>query len=196
MAPDPPFDELIRRVRAGDQQAAADLVRLYEPAIRRAVRFRLVDNRLGAVLDSMDICQSVMASFFVRAAAGQFDLEQPEHLLRLLITMARNKLASQARRERAERRDYRRVSAVDQEARDIPAAASNPDRQVAARDLLQEVYRRLSPDERELVERRNQGREWAAIAAELGGNPTALRKKLSRALDRVTRELGLDEQDP
>src|SRR5262249_30309699 len=151
MPPDPTFDELIRRVRAGDQQAAAELVRLYEPAIRRAVRFRLVDNRLGAVLDSMDICQSVMASFFVRAAAGQFDLEKPEHLLRLLVTMARNKLASQARRERADRRDYRRVSPADPHAEDIPAAASNPDRQVAARDLLQAVYRRLTADERELV---------------------------------------------
>jgi hypothetical protein len=31
-----PFDELIRLVRAGDEQAARELVRRYEPAIRRA----------------------------------------------------------------------------------------------------------------------------------------------------------------
>ena len=29
---------------------------------------------LRAVLDSMDICQSVLKSFFLRAAAGQFDI--------------------------------------------------------------------------------------------------------------------------
>jgi hypothetical protein len=37
----------------------------------------------GAGLD--DICQSVMASFFVRAAAGQFNLERPDELIRLLV---------------------------------------------------------------------------------------------------------------
>src|SRR3954451_3991768 len=100
----PTFEELIRRVRGGDQDAAAALVRRYEPAIRRAVRFRLADARLGGMLDSMDICQSVMKSFFVRAASGQYDLETPEKVLGLLAAMARNKLASQARRQGAQRR--------------------------------------------------------------------------------------------
>ena len=88
----PAFEELIRRVRAGDPGAAAELVRNYEPAIRRAVRFRLADARLGSLLESMDICQSVLASFFVRVATGQYELETPEQLLKLLTAMARNKL--------------------------------------------------------------------------------------------------------
>src|SRR3954462_198831 len=100
----PTFEELIRRVRGGDQDAAAALVRTYEPAIRRAVRFRLADNRLGGLLDSMDICQSVLMGFFVRAAAGQSALATPEKLLGLLATMARNKLTSHARRQGAQRR--------------------------------------------------------------------------------------------
>src|SRR3954469_15990843 len=95
-AGDEGFALLIRRVRDGDQQAAAELVRRYEPAIRRAARVRLVDSRLGRLLDSMDICQSVMASFFVRAALGQYEVETSDQLLRLLGSMARNKLANQA----------------------------------------------------------------------------------------------------
>ncbi len=95
------FCDLIQQVRAGDQDAAAELVRLYESAIRRAVRFRLYDARLRSHFDSMDICQSVLASFFVRAAAGQYDIDTPEQLVKLLTSMARNKLASQARRELA-----------------------------------------------------------------------------------------------
>ena len=78
MAETTTFEELIRRVRAWDQDAATELVRRYEPAIRRAVRFRLADARLGGLFDSMDICQSVLGSFFVRAAWGQYDLETPE----------------------------------------------------------------------------------------------------------------------
>jgi hypothetical protein len=79
----PSFRDLILRVRAGDEAAAADLVRRYEPAIRRAVRLRLRDPCLGRLCDSMDVCQSVLASFFVRAALGQYDLNSTDQLLRL-----------------------------------------------------------------------------------------------------------------
>src|SRR5262247_599815 len=93
------FAEFVRRIRAGDGQAAAEMVRRYEPLIRREVRLRTEDRRLARVFDSMDVCQSVLASFFVRTAAGQYDLDRPEQLLQLLVTMARNKLVSAARRQ-------------------------------------------------------------------------------------------------
>ena len=64
------FADLIRRVRAGDDQAARELVREYEPAIRRAVRIQLRNPRLRAQLDSVDICQSVLANFFSCAFAS------------------------------------------------------------------------------------------------------------------------------
>src|SRR5437588_8674896 len=104
------FDDLIRRVRAGDSQAAAELVRLYEPAIRREARVRLVDSRLRRLFDSMDIAQSVFASFFVRAALGQYEIEKPEQLLRLLTSMSRKKLVDHAREQQAAKRDHRRLT--------------------------------------------------------------------------------------
>jgi RNA polymerase sigma-70 factor (ECF subfamily) len=188
------FEELIRRVRAWDQQAATELVRRYEPMIRRTVRFRLADARLDNLLESMDISQSVLKSFFVRAAAGQFDLETPEQLLRLLATMAKNKLISASRRHRTLRRggDHRVASIENPEWLVEPAPGPGPE--VAARDLLQEVLRRLSPDERRLQELRNDGHDWATIASRLGGSPEALRKQLSRAIDRVAEQLGLDDE--
>src|SRR5271163_2437312 len=103
------FAGLIDRVRAGDEEAAAELVRRYEPLIRREVRLKLENARLRRVLDSMDVCQSVLASFFVRAAAGEYDINQPSQLVRLLVTIARNKVVSAARREYSQRRDGRRV---------------------------------------------------------------------------------------
>ena len=42
------FHDLIRRVRAGNEEAATEIVQRYEPAIRRAVRIRLVDPAFGA----------------------------------------------------------------------------------------------------------------------------------------------------
>jgi RNA polymerase sigma-70 factor (ECF subfamily) len=96
MSEETSFRDLIDRVRARDEQAAAELVRLYEPTIRMAIRVRLSDPALRRLFDSMDICQSVLANFFVRAASGQFELAPPDQLVKLLVTMARNKLTNYA----------------------------------------------------------------------------------------------------
>jgi RNA polymerase sigma-70 factor (ECF subfamily) len=195
------FHALIARVRAGDEQAAAELVRNYEPAIRRAARVRLVDTRLNRLLDSMDICQSVMASFFVRAALGQYELETPDQLLKLLARMTRNKLAGQVKGHGAARRDFRRVAAAhgDRATQSDPCAdriaghEPTPSRDLAARELLEEALRRLSPEEKRILDCREQGDQWARIATELQSSPEAIRKRLARAVDRVALELGLDE---
>jgi len=188
-----PFRELIRRVRAGDQDAAAELVRQYEPAIRRVVRVRLTDTRLRAALDSMDVCQSVLASFFVRAALGQYELETPDQLLRLLATVTRNKLADQARKQRVGRRESLPSAEASSGDERFVAAEPSPSREVAARDLLQEVRRRLTSEERQLLELRDQGLDWAQIAAARNDSPEALRKRLARAIDRVSAQLGLED---
>jgi hypothetical protein len=75
MTPDSDFEHLIGQVRRGDEHAAAELVRRYEKALRLAVHVRLSDPGLRRLLDSTDICQSVLASFFVRVAAGQYELK-------------------------------------------------------------------------------------------------------------------------
>jgi DNA-directed RNA polymerase specialized sigma subunit len=45
MSDEQQFENLIRRVRAGDAEAAAELVKGYEPTIRRMVRMRMRDSR-------------------------------------------------------------------------------------------------------------------------------------------------------
>jgi RNA polymerase sigma factor (sigma-70 family) len=189
------FHELIRRVRSGNEEAAAELVRTYEPAIRREARVRLVDTRLRRLFDSMDICQSVFSSFFVRAAMGQYEIDEPAQLMRLLTAMSRKKLIDHARAHQASRRDHRRLRPGSQDLRAVCDASPSPSQQVAGQELLREFRNRLSPEERALADDRALNREWAQIAADRGGSPEALRKKLSRAVDRVAQEMGLDGLD-
>src|SRR5262249_52352318 len=152
MAEDVSFIEFIRRIRAGDEQAAVELVRRYEPVIRREVRFRLRDPRLHSAFDSMDVCQSVLKSFFVRMAAGQYDLDNAIDLLKLLVATAQHKLAFQVRKERAQRRDRHRVAAQSPEELDPATRSPGPSQVVAGQELLQEFRRRLSEDERHLAD--------------------------------------------
>ena len=188
------FRDLLTRVRSGDQRAATDLVRQLEPELRRAVSVRLGDPRLRRVVDSVDVCQSVLANFFVRVRLGEFDLTRPEQLLHLLTAMTRNKLHDRVRRQQAQKRDQRRVEG-DGDLDALAGDAHDPARIVACRDLLHEVRKLLTDEERLLADHRAEGLEWPEIAALVGGRPDALRKKLNRALDRVTAHLGLEVGD-
>jgi RNA polymerase sigma factor (sigma-70 family) len=185
------FPELIARIRAGDERTAVDLVRRYEPEIRREVRFVLRDPFLRRTIDSMDICQSVLCSFFRRAASGEYDLDRPADLTRLLVRMARNKTVDALRRHRAARRDHRRATTID--GVNVATYSPGPGQVAEGRDLLAAIQGRLSGEERRLADLRARGREWADISSEVGGTSEGRRKQLTRALARVSRELRLDD---
>ena len=189
------FQDLIRRVRNRDEDAARELTMRYENAIRRVVRIHLRDARVRTVLDSSDVCQSVLASFFVRTALGQYELDSPDQLLNLLTTITRNKLANQVNRLKAQRRDVRKTTILSEECMAVVDTAPRPDEQLATKELVEQVYNRLSPTERYLAEQRTSGRTWQDLAGELGGTDVAVRKRLTRALSRVMGELGLENGD-
>jgi RNA polymerase sigma-70 factor (ECF subfamily) len=188
------FADFLERVRAGDEQAATELVRKYEPVLRREVRMRLRSAELRRLLDSLDVSQSVLASFFVRAAAGQFDLSSSQALRRLLVRMARNKLATQARRIRTSSGTGRRVHSGELQDLDQAATGPGPGQIVAARDLLGTVLHHLTDEERRLADLRAAGQSWLRIASAVGGTAGSRRKQLARALERIARGLRLEQE--
>lgn len=187
------FQELIQRVRDRDEEAARELTVRYEKAIRRVVRIHLRDPRMRRVMDSMDVCQSVLTSFFVRTALGEYELNTPEQLISLLTTITKNKVVNQVHRLQAQRRDIRRDSDLGSGSFGIVDRSPNPAEEVSAKEILEKVRSGLDDSERYLAEQRSLGRTWPELAEQLGATDVALRKKLTRALDRVMAELGLGE---
>ncbi|MBI3466205.1 MAG: sigma-70 family RNA polymerase sigma factor [Planctomycetes bacterium] len=109
--------------------------------------------------------------------------------------MARNRVADwgrKQRRERAARKDERSVQAAVQGGLEPVAPDPTPSKVVSGRELLQEFRSRLTDEERRIADLRTKGGDWPQIAAELGGTPEALRKRMSRAYDRIARELKLE----
>ncbi len=189
------FDELMGRVHVGDPDAAEELVRRFEPEIRREVRIRLTDPRLRRIVDSMDICQSVLGNFFVRAALGQFEIGHPDQLFRLLATMARNKVIDRHRTELVRRRaidDYRPDGSYDLSGEPLDKS-ERPEMIAEGEELLVAAFGKLSPEEKQITEFRKAGLSWNEIAEKIGSNAQALRKRLSRACDRILRELTTSE---
>ncbi|MCA9185202.1 MAG: sigma-70 family RNA polymerase sigma factor [Planctomycetales bacterium] len=185
------FDDFLQRIRIGDARAAEEFVRRYEPLIRREVRLRWEDERLSRLFDSQDVTQSVLASFFLRATAGQYDLQSPEQLAGLLLTMARNKMASRARHSHRQCRDSRRQVSTDHAVHIISEKDDNPAELVAGQELIAEFRARLTAEESQLSQMRQEGRTWTEIAEALGGSAEARRMQLNRAVDRIAQELGI-----
>src|SRR6516165_8023282 len=166
---DKSFFGFMKRVRTGDEQAAAELVRQYESEIRREVRLRLRDSRLRRDFDSVDVCQSVLASFFIRAALGQYELEEPQQLVKLLVAMTRNKLIGKVRKMQSQTRDHRRIDGDGPDKLRSVAKGPTPSELVIGSELLQEFRKRMTREEWLLADRRSQGLPWEKIASELGG---------------------------
>ncbi len=190
------FAELLNRVRAGDAASAEVLVRRYEPAIRREVRFQLRDARTRQVLGASDLCQMVFGSFFVRAALGYFEVQSPKELLNLLMQITRNKLTDEVRRERTQRRggDLQRegLHTPDGELRPVPGTEPTPSAYVASKDLVEQLMTQFTADERELYLLKADNLTWEEVAARIGGTAEARRKQYQRAIDRVANEMRLD----
>jgi RNA polymerase sigma factor (sigma-70 family) len=189
MADELTFAEFLSRIRAGDDEAAKELVRQYEPLIRREVRMLIGDDRLNRAFDSMDVSQSVLASFFKRAEAGSYQIERFEELAKLLVAMARNKLVSRVRSERRLIRDARRLTAEPEVLEQLVDSRPSPSEHLARREELELLKSALSDEERAIYELRSEGLSWAEVAARLGGTGQARRMQFSRGLQRLERQL-------
>ena len=184
--------ELLSRLVSGDEAATRQFVTEYEPFIRRAIRSRLSRAHLRAIADSADVCQSVLGSFLLRLTAGEFDVCSREHLEKLLFSIARKKFAMLARREYAQRRDRRRNKPLWFEDDPPDRCPDLPETLIETQDLLEAVRTRLPADEAAWFGLRQQGKSWEEIAVVVGETSVVLRKRLSRALQRVAVELGLE----
>lgn len=190
---EPSFAELVERLRRGDSAATEVFVRQFEDAIRREVRFILLDARLRRVVSESDVCQSVLLRFFVELWAGRFDFQRPGDITALLKKMVRARVADLARHWMSQGRDVRRTQPmVDEVHRDCRREDSSPSKIVANAALLEEIRRRLCEQDRTILELRQSGVAWPDIADSLGGgrSPEAVRKQHARALNRVACELG------
>jgi RNA polymerase sigma-70 factor (ECF subfamily) len=186
-----PFVDWLARLRSGDRAATVELVRRIMPVLRRLVRTHLAQTHLSRVIDPLDVCQATMATFFARLSSKWPPAESRAELTALLVTITRNKLWDEVRRQTASRRDHRRVRAEESADRlaEIVALDPSPSSQVAHSEQYQQAIGRLTAEERQILEARLAGRHWADIASDRGLAIETVRQRLNRGVQRVRRQL-------
>src|SRR5207248_7171041 len=113
MAMAPEEKVLIDLWRQGDQDAARQIVDRYIDRLLLLAR-RRISQRLASRIDAEDIVQSVFRTFFHRARQGQFHLEEPDDICKLLAKITVYKTFRQvAFHRRAKRNASQETGQVD-----------------------------------------------------------------------------------
>lgn len=177
------FAELIRLAAAGDATAIWELVARYEPHVRKVVR-RYLDFPLRTRFDSTDFAQAVWTSV-LRRRGNWSQITTPGQWIALLSAMARNKVASEHRRQRAQRRSVDRETPLD-----VPAAgegavladarAATPSQVAIARERWQTLVAGLDDVQRRVVSLRLAGATYDEIAAALRISERTARRLIDR----------------
>ena len=173
------FTELLRRFRAGDADAAAELVRHYTPVIRHVVRERLPDRMRGE-FESMDFAQEVWLAV-CKAPLAEANFANAKDLKEYLVRIATSRVVDALRNRSA---TTRFTGTRDQR---LTSDDGGPDPTPSQFAIADERWRSISASlpctHVAVVERLRQGFTQQEIADQTGWSL----RTISRILQRVQR---------
>jgi RNA polymerase sigma-70 factor (ECF subfamily) len=178
------FDELMRRIQAGCNEAAAEMYERYSFYIRRVVRSRL-PRRLRKQYDSLDFVQSVWASF-IQIPPERRTFDTPDDLVGFLARVAYNKIIDVYRRRvrsnryaAADREVPLEVESEDEEGPlPLPGRHPTPSQVASANEQWELLLKDLPPELQRILELLNEGYSHGEIGDRLGLNSKYIQRFL------------------
>ena len=183
------FAQLMERVRAGDPAAAQEVFDRYSDAIRRVVR-RYLNQRLRARYDSIDILQTVWASFF-QVSPDRYTFTTPDELVAFLSKVAHNKAVGTFRRQTGtDKYNVNRQVSLDApsaEDREVAPPARQPtaSQLAIAAEHWERIIKGQPPHVRQVLEMLRDGHTQSEAAARFGLHPKTVQRLLEKLLPRV-----------
>jgi RNA polymerase sigma factor (sigma-70 family) len=184
------FDDLMARLRVGDDRAAAEVHRRYAHRLI-VLAHRQFDSWVRDRADPEDVVQSVFKSFFARYERGQLALNDWGDIWGMLVVISVRKCS----RRRASLRTARRNAALEVtwsatgEASTSGLAASRreptPEEAAMLAETVSEWLKGLEPAERTIMELDLQGLTYAEIAARLRRSERTVRRVRQRVEERL-----------
>ena len=176
-------DALMKKVRAGDQEAARQLYERYGEQLLALAR-RRISQRFCRRVDPEDIVQSVFRTFFNRAKAGEFDIAGPDDLCRLLARITVHKALRQIAYHHMAKRDVTKESSDGEDGqerlKELLGRDPTPEASILFMDQLKHFLLNLRPQEREIVDLRMQNFTAVEIAQKLNVSERTIRRLLER----------------
>lgn len=186
----PELQNLLERVRHGDEQAARELLVHFEPHVRRVVRQRL-PRVMRSKFDSMDFVQSVWGEFFPKLARGEIDFDSPQRLAKFLALVAQAKVTNEFRRRFGQKRDIHKEVAMGDGLIYVPGKTGDPtpSQNLMANERLEAILSGRPELHKKLLELRSQGCSFKEVAKKLDITERTAR----RILHEVEKDLRLSD---
>jgi RNA polymerase sigma-70 factor (ECF subfamily) len=183
----PSFDDLMARLRDGQNEAAAMVFNRFATQLIELARKQL-DPQIRQKVDPEDVMQSVFRSFFMRNQAGQLgEFETWDNLWAMLVVMTQRKCGRRFDYFHAAQRDVNReVSAkprAEQSGTDIGVSAEEPTPSEAAMltETVEHLMGSLQGRQRQILTLSLQGYSTAEISTQLA----CTERTVYRVLERV-----------
>jgi RNA polymerase sigma-70 factor (ECF subfamily) len=190
------FEDLMARLRAGDNRAATEVFQRFAGRLIALARSRL-DTVIRQKVEPEEIVNSVFKSFLLRQAQGQFELGNWDNLWTLLTLLTVRKCATQAKHFLRGRRNVQREAAAQPLANDSSVAwdfidrEPTPDDAAVLTDTLAQAMAELDERDRGILALHLQSKSVTEISAEIGYAPRTVRRALEhiqKGLERLLKE--------
>jgi DNA-directed RNA polymerase specialized sigma24 family protein len=172
-----PFQQLLNRLRVGDNSAAGQLYVEYAPHLRLVIKRRLVQRGLQWATEPDDVLDSVFRTLFCHGSLSPVENEQ--HLVQLLEQAVDRYTLRVLRKLTAGCRDFRR------ESHDLVVTAPPSHNPCEDGDLLGTAWDSLSAKERLICTLHRADYSWDEIGERLAMTAAAARKAFQRTEARV-----------
>jgi RNA polymerase sigma factor (sigma-70 family) len=199
MAHNQSFDDMMARLRAGDNDAAAQVFNRFANRLIELARRRL-DPQIRQKLDPEDVLQSVFRSFFVHQAAGQVTgLESWDNLWAWLVVITMRKCGRRIEYFHSASRDVQREIPTplsdDDSSADSGTSSDEPTPSEAAMltETVEQLMNNLEGRHREILALSLQGYTAVEISTHVGCTErTAFRvlKRVKEMLEEMRVEAG------
>jgi len=190
--PDNSSDQaFLEQLRAGDESAARELFNRHVDRLV-ALAGRHISERLAGRVDPEDVVQSVFRTFFNRARQGQFHVEGPDDLCKLLARITVHKTLRQISYHRRAKRNQAQEACQGAEMesilRELAAHDPSPDEIASFLDQLEHFLAQLSKEDRDILGLRMEGYTSGEIARKVGVSGRTVRRLLERIRGLAERE--------
>jgi RNA polymerase sigma factor (sigma-70 family) len=184
--------EFLRRIQAGDEGAARELLSRFEAEVRLVVR-RQLPRLLRSRFDSLDFLQSVWGSFFRRMRTAPTEFEDSRHLVAFLARAAKNKVIDEYRRAASRKQDMHREEPLWGDGlrpRDVPDPTDSPSEVAQAHEVLGRLRELMPADRRSILEMKAEGLSSKDIGERLGSSERTVQRVLEDLRRRMETEWG------
>jgi len=186
------LDTVLEKLNKGENTAAEQVFRDFEPFLRAMVRRRL-STPLRAKFDSMDVVQSAWAELIEGFRAGAREFKDQAHLRAFLARVTYNHFVNQCRHNSAalEREELFRTDEVRENA---VSTQPRPSQEAQAEELWDTLLELCPPHHRQILKLKRQGLSLPQIAERVGLHEGSVRRILYDLAKRLAAREGPSER--